>query len=251
MKIRAIKDLVNARLAGEQLTYSTLRPYLDAVVDDINSKLHSKFKTFSEVSLLDIDVEFNDSENPIPDKYIRTVIAVGAAAKWYIDDEEGIETATALVQQYNNNLFIMMRDFGPLVPPEFQASEATGYIPNPCAADASGINPNIRYIEMPGPKGTSVENAWTELKEDGYHLFIRFVDYQNATWVKDCGIVANNIVTIKLNAKGELVALMSDGTVHNIGHIANFMHQYLQVSTTGPLASSAGTNTIGFEIEDL
>jgi hypothetical protein len=155
------------------------------------------------------------------------------------------------MQQYNNNLFVMVRDYGPLVPPEFQESESTGYLASPYSTNAQGINPEIRYIETPGLQGTSVENAWTELKEDGYHLFIRFVDYQRATWVKDCGVVATNIVTLKLDARGCLVALMSDGAVHEVGSIANFMHQYLQVSTDGPLTFSAGTNTIGFEIEDL
>lgn len=248
MRIRAIKDLVNARLAGEQLPYSTLLPYLDSVVDEINSKLHAKFKTFSQVSPRDIDVEYNE----FPDKYIRTVVAVGAAARWYIDDEEGIETATALTQQYNNNLFVMMRDYGPLVPADKQAEENTGYLadPNDLSSSGQGINPEIRYIEVVGPPGTSIEGFEVVSGPGGKHLYARLVDYKYGTKVIDCGIITTEVITMKLDAAGNLVAVFSDGSTHIVGNIPNFLNNYLQVEIPGTGGSTAGTNTIKFVIED-
>lgn len=249
MIIKAVKDLVNARLAGEQLTYSTLKPYLDAVVDEINSKLHSKFKTFSEVSSLDTNVDYNE----FPDKYIRTVVAVGAAAKWYIDDEEGIETATALVQQYNNNLFIMMRDYGPLVPESKQADAHSGYLEDDTySKDAHGINPEIRYIEVEGVPGTSISNFQIRTVTDGSkHLFATLIDYKYGSKVIDCGVVSPEIITVKMDVEGNWIALMSDGTVHKIGNMPKFMQQYIQVAVNSTLTTSTGTHTIGFEIEDF
>ena len=246
MIIRAVKDLTNARLAGEQLTYSTLKPYLDAVVDEINSKLHAKFRTFSEVSPVDTGVDYNE----FPDKYIRTVVAVGAAAKWYVDDEEGIETATSLMQQYNNNLFIMMRDYGPLVPAEKQADSTTGYIPG-ITEFTQKINPDLRYIEVEGVPGTSISNFQIVSKEDGKHLFATLVDYKYGSKIIDCGVVNTEIVTIKMDAKGDLIALLSNGTVHVIGNMISFMQNYFTVAIDNELAPSKGANTIGFEIGDL
>ena len=248
MNIKAVKDLVNARLAGEQLTYSTLRPYLDAVVDDINSKLHAKFKTFSEVSEYDTTKDYTE----FPDKYIRTVVAIGAASKWYIDDEEGIETATALAEQYRNNLFIMVRDYGPLVPEDKQADSGSGYLQDPCSTKPAGINPEIRYIEVEGVPGTSIENFQIKTVSDGSkHLFATLVDYKYGSKVIDCGVVSPEIVTIKMDVEGNLIGILSDGTVHIIGNMPKFMQQYIQVSIGGTLTASQGTHTIGFEIGEL
>lgn len=247
MKIRAIKDLVNARLAGEQLTYSTLQPYLDAVVDDINAKLHANFAVFSQVSLRDIDVEYAE----FPDKYIRTVVAIGAAAKWYVDDEEGIEAATALMQQYNNNLFIMMRDYGPLVPVDKQADKKTGYLDDPNECTENGINPNLRYVEVVGPPGTRISGFEIQDRSDGKHLVVTTVDYKYGVEVRDCGLISAEIANIQLNSDGALIATMSNGVQYVVGNLANYMHNYLQVDMRGDGGSTAGYNTIKFEIEDL
>ena len=273
MNIKAVKDLVNARLAGEQLTYSTLRPYLDAVVDDINSKLHAKFKTFSEVSEYDTTKDYTE----FPDKYIRTVVAIGAASKWYTDDEEGIETATALAEQYRNNLFIMVRDYGPLVPEDKQADSGSGYLQDPyssinpeikyievkgmsgtCTGNfqiktaASGINPEFRYIEVEGVPGTSIEKFQIKTVSDGSkHLYATLIDYKYGSKVIDCGVVSPEIVTIKMDVEGNLIGILSDGTVHVIGNMPKFMQQYIQVSVGGTLTASQGTHTIGFEIGEL
>lgn len=247
MIIKTIRDLVNARLAGEQLTYSALKPYLDAVVDEINSSLHAEFRTFSEVSNISTDVDYAE----FPDKYIRTVVVIGAAAKWYIDDEEGIETATALVQQYRNNLFIMVRDYGPLVPEDKKANNRTGYLNEYEQCTTNAINPDLRYIEVPGLPGTSISSLQIKTLSDGNkHLLATLTDYTYGSKVIDCGIVSPEIVTITLDMTGSLVALMNDGTVHKIGNLNIFMNQYLQVAVGASLNTSKGTNTIGFEVED-
>ena len=248
MIIKTVKDLVNSRLAGEQLTYSTLKPYLDAVVDEINSKLHSKFKVFSEVSNLDTNVDYNE----FPDKYIRTVVAVGAAAKWYIDDEEGIDTAAALLQQYNNNLFVMMRDYGPLVPVDKQADDGSGYLSNPNCPKGTPINPDLRYIEVEGVPGNSITSLQIKTVSDGSkHLFATIVDYKYGSKIVDCGVVSPEIITMKLDAKHNLVALMSDGTTHVVGSLAQVLNGYVQVAIDRPLTAGTGISTIGFEIGDF
>lgn len=248
MNIKAVKDLVNARLAGEQLTYSTLRPYLDAVVDDINSKLHANFKTFSEVSEYDTTKDYTE----FPDKYIRTVVAIGAASKWYTDDEEGIETATALAEQYRNNLFIMVRDYGPLVPEDKQADSGSGYLQDQCSTKSPGINPEFRYIEVEGVPGTGIGNFQIKTVSNGSkHLYATLIDYKYGSKVIDCGVVSPEIVTIKMDVEGNLIGILSDGTVHIIGNMPKFMQQYIQVSVGGTLTTSQGTHTIGFEIGEL
>lgn len=246
MIIRAIKDLVNARLAGEQLTYSALLPYLDAVVDEINDKLHAKFKTFTELTRTEVGLEYNE----FPDKYIRTVVAVGAAAKWYIDDEEGIETATALVQQYNNNLFVMMRDYGPLVPEDKKADARSGYLQEGLDDQVSGVNPDLRYIEVPGVPGTSISSLEIVSRNDGKHLVATLVDYTYGSKVIDCGIVNTDIVTIKMDAEGNWIALLTDGSVHKVGNMPQFMDQYLQVDTKPLTSSPVRKYAIGIEIDE-
>lgn len=249
MIIKTIKDLVNARLAGEQLTYSALKPYLDAVVDEINSSLHAEFKTFSEVSSLDPQVDYAE----FPDKYIRTVVVIGAAAKWYIDDEEGIETAQALMQQYKNNLFIMVRDYGPLVPEEKRANANTGFLVGENCRTANGINPEIRYVEVPGLPGTSITNLQIKALVDGSrHLIATLVDYVNGTKVIDCGIVSPEIVTIKIDAAGYFVALMSDGTVHKMGKIpgGTGSGSGIRVAINEPLPPGTKYSEVALCVED-
>lgn len=120
MDINTIVKRVNRLLAGEQLVYSRLEEFLDATIDDINAKLNSKFPTFSELNL---ELEFaGDSEyDYFPDQYIRSVVIPGAAYKFYIMDEEGIQTAEQFGYDYDKNLFMMQRDYLEQVPEEYQA----------------------------------------------------------------------------------------------------------------------------------
>ena len=78
MLIKDIVNLVNQKLAGELLSYSELRTYLDNVVDDINSQLNTCYPTFSEL-------ESTTEYTAFPDRYIRSVVVPGATWYFYTD----------------------------------------------------------------------------------------------------------------------------------------------------------------------
>lgn len=215
MNIRAIKDLTNSRLAGEQLTYSQLLPYFDAVVDDINARLHTQFKVFSEVTTTDTNLEYTE----FPNKYIRTVVCIGAAYKWYIDDEEGIATAEALGQEYQNNMFLMERDYGPLIPTDKRRDDKGGFFCDHSAEQkpSNYWNPDIRYLETGGYAGTSV-TALKIVEHDGArHLIATLTDQRVGSRNVDCGIVSPNVAAFQIDVEGNIVALMSDNTFYKVG----------------------------------
>lgn len=113
MTIMNIISAINTKLAGETLTYNQLRLFMDEVVDDINTDLSAQFPTFE-------DYNEGDEYTAFPDKYIRSVLVTGAAAKFYTMDEEGIMTAQAYQYDYRDRLFAMVRDYSALVPTEYQ-----------------------------------------------------------------------------------------------------------------------------------
>jgi len=92
---------------------------MDSVIDDINAQLNSKFPTFSDV-IVEEGVN-NPDYQAIPDKYLRSVVVVGAAVKYYEADEEGNPSATSFVQDYRQQLFYMLRDFSFSIPYEYRA----------------------------------------------------------------------------------------------------------------------------------
>ena len=199
MKLTDIRNLTNSRLAGEQLTYSALLPYLDAVVDDINSKLHTKFATFTEINPTGVGGATDYTE--FPDKYIRTVVCVGAAWRWYVDDEEGIDTAVSLKQQYDNNLFVMVRDYGPLVPEGKKADDNTGYLKDPYSTATCSLNPEVRYNPVEGLPGVSVEAMELRHINNALHLYAKLVGYTldgGFKWI-DCGVIPGTSNTIAEN----------------------------------------------------
>jgi len=55
-----------------------------------------------------------------PDKYLRQVVALGAATKFYTKDEEGEQVALDYQNRYEMALFKMTRDYISQVPPIFQ-----------------------------------------------------------------------------------------------------------------------------------
>lgn len=121
MKLKDLVKLTNRYLAGEQLTYNRLVPFFDEVIDDINNQLNSTFPTFSS-----LEFDSLESEEAIyyyfPDSYLRTVVAVGAAHKFYEMDEEGMSQDDDFSQKYRANLFYMLRDYIDKVPPYFRAT---------------------------------------------------------------------------------------------------------------------------------
>lgn len=129
MRISEIVNRINEKLAGETLLYSQLEVFLDEVVDDINAKLNSKFPAFSTVYTTDA-LKNDVGYDYFPEKYIRTVVVIGAAYKYFCTDEEGLPTAQQYAFDYNTNLFVMERDYSALVPEEYRES-GQGYLNGP------------------------------------------------------------------------------------------------------------------------
>lgn len=179
MTLTQLITFVNAKLAGEILTYDQLKVHLDAVIDDINSKLNSTFPSFSEFNSTDYSAYPN--YNLFPDKYIRSVVTTGAAFYFYITDEEGALSAIEYGKEYQTKLFEMQRDYSNSIPSEYQAT-AQGYVLGDvcsvcgcgassccCSDDESTYFPNIRYVE-----NTSTLSAWNgrHLTMGNYHIWI-------------------------------------------------------------------------------
>lgn len=124
MRIRDIVRLTNTYLAGEQLVYQKLVPFYDAVIDDINDRLSSTYPAFSQLDFHELDEDAAEYSF-FPDKYIRSVVALGAAHKFYEMDEEGQTYDLAYAEAYERGLFFMMRDHIDHVPKIYQ-SDTTG-----------------------------------------------------------------------------------------------------------------------------
>ncbi len=120
MKIKDLVKLTNTYLTGEQLVYQKLIPFYDAVIDDVNSRLNATFPSFSslDVTSLDADTAVYDY---FPDRYVRSVVALGAAHKFYVMDEEGITYDQEYSRKYEEALFFMTRDYIEQVPEIYQS----------------------------------------------------------------------------------------------------------------------------------
>lgn len=145
MYYHEIVTLINKKIVSEQLSYDRLVSYMDETIDDINAQLGSNFPTFSEWASENWKGSSYSSEwrySLIPNRYLRTVVVTGAAAKWFTADEEGIESATTYIRDYNNALFLMLRDFSYdfLTNPSYAnyRVENTGAIPD--CSPAAGIS---------------------------------------------------------------------------------------------------------------
>ena len=120
MKIKDLVKLTNTYLTGEQLVYQKLIPFYDAVIDDINSRLNSTYPSFSSLGFTQLDSE-DAVYDFFPDRYVRSVVALGGAHKFYVMDEEGTTYDVTYEQEYERNLFYMTRDYIEYVPPIFQS----------------------------------------------------------------------------------------------------------------------------------
>lgn len=128
MRYNNIVGLISKKLGDEIVSESEMLSYMDAVVDEINARLNSKFPTFTEFKEANagLNAEFLDY-TAFPDKYIRTVVIPGAAFKYYTTDEEGGYSSPKYEEEYNTGLFYMVRDFSFSIPEEYQADEQ-GYV---------------------------------------------------------------------------------------------------------------------------
>ena len=129
MIIRDLVRLTNTYLAGEHLVYHRLIPFYDAVIDDINNRLSSTYPSFSSLSIEDVDIA-NVDYDFFPDRYIRSVVALGAAHKFYEMDEEGVVYDSAYEQDYERALFYMVRDHIDHVPLIYQSDTTGGVLIN-------------------------------------------------------------------------------------------------------------------------
>lgn len=139
MEIAKICNLINQSLAGEMLRQDELILYMDKVIDDINNQLNSNYPSFSEYT----SEFFPDypNYNVFPEKYIRSVVVPGAAYNFYKVDEEGNNTAPLFRQEYQINLFYMVRDMMENVPPRFQG-RCQGYV----KSDAESLNFEMKTL---------------------------------------------------------------------------------------------------------
>ena len=141
MTLTKITQRVNQYLAGENLSYSEIEIHLDSVMDDINHELDSTFPVFSEFP--NTTPGYPDYTF-IPDRYIRSVVCLGAAFKFFLTDEEGAQVADRYDKEYQKALFMMKRDYSHKVPLEYQA-EDQGFVEfetNEVDYSAHPINPD-------------------------------------------------------------------------------------------------------------
>lgn len=142
MQIKEIVNRINDKLAGELLSYSQLKQYLDSTIDDINTQLNSKYPAFS-------DLDGNTTEyTAFPDRFIRQVVIPGAAWYYYVADEEGTPTAQQYAQDYQRGLTIMLRDMIYGVPLEYQVDTMQGSAT--FAFEADGNTPGIEVNNFVG-----------------------------------------------------------------------------------------------------
>ena len=129
VKISTLIQNINSQLAGELLSIGELTVFVDKAIDDINTRLNTKFPVLSDVVQKAKDegaVSFDYIA--IPDKYIRTVVVPGAVFKYYTTDEEGAAVAPKYEEEFLKGLFYMERDYLNLVPPQYQETLEQGWI---------------------------------------------------------------------------------------------------------------------------
>ena len=120
MLIDTIVANVNRKLADEMLTVSQLIEFMDEAINDINTNLCSTFPTISEFESNKANYSAYPDYNFFPNKYIQSVLIVGTAYKFYINDEEGMPTANQYGKDYQQNMYYMVRDYSDRVPAEYQ-----------------------------------------------------------------------------------------------------------------------------------
>lgn len=126
MKKKNIVNGVNKYLADEMLRYEDIEIFLDRTIDDINQAMNAKYPSFSEF-MDSVHAGADGDYNFFPDRYIRSVVIVGAAYYFYQADEEGESVSSSFRNMYDKNLYLMTRDWLMMVPDEFIDDKA-GYV---------------------------------------------------------------------------------------------------------------------------
>lgn len=136
MEIKKLVDTINRTyIPSDYLRQPDVYYFMDRVIDDINERLQACYPTFTEwEDFVEVwnenfpdDPKDRTKYDVIPDKYLRTVVALGTALYFYTSDEEGEQIAYDYQQKYEQQLFYMIRDYLELVPEMFQNNEG-GFI---------------------------------------------------------------------------------------------------------------------------
>jgi hypothetical protein len=129
MKISTLIQNINSQLAGELLSIGELAVFVDKAIDDVNTRLNTKFPVLSDiVEAIKAGTTTVCEYTAIPDKYLRTVVVPGAVFKYYTTDEEGAAVAPKYEEEFLKGLFYMERDYLNLVPPEYQETLEQGWV---------------------------------------------------------------------------------------------------------------------------
>lgn len=129
MLISTLVQNINSQLAGELLTIGELTVFVDKAIDEINTRLNTKFPVLSETIIAAQQAGSTSFEyNVLPDKYIRTVVVPGTVFKYYTTDEEGAAVAPKYEEEFLKGLFYMERDYLNFVPEEYQESLDQGWV---------------------------------------------------------------------------------------------------------------------------
>lgn len=94
-------------------------------------------------------VRSNSNYDAFPDEYLRTVVALGVATKFYTRDEEGEQVALDYQNRYEMALFKMVRDYHNQVPWYFQ-DRTGGFIDFSCIREAGPHDLTPRGVVMRG-----------------------------------------------------------------------------------------------------
>jgi len=160
MRINKIVDYINrSYIASDYVREPDIYYFMDLVIDDINERLQAKFPTFTDwPDFVDkwnsqiTDPRFMRDRtvyDAFPDEYIRSVVALGAALKYYTRDEEGEMIALDYQNRYEGALFKMTRDYLNQVPWWFQDNTG-GFVPFTYVHEMGPWDLNPRGVVMRG-----------------------------------------------------------------------------------------------------
>ena len=154
------------------------------MIDTINSTLSTKFPVFSEFTAAAYPQYPN--YNFFPDKYIRSVVCLGAARNFYMTDEEGALSVPAYEQQFQQNLFLMLRDYSELVPEEYRDYDR-GALIDPNHTKAPSPSPS------PSPGGTMPDHGSLDAT-------LTITGSEKPTKVIPAGYTSGGTITAQLSA---------------------------------------------------
>lgn len=97
----------------------------------------------------------NDVYDAFPDKYLRSVVALGVAVKFYTRDEEGEQIALDYQNRYERALFNMTRDYHNQVPWYFQENTG-GFIDFSCIREELPFDLHPRGVVMHGVNSRNI-----------------------------------------------------------------------------------------------